>query len=127
MDSYTLLADDTFQHYSILAGTSNLNYKSKFSQEIPIKAVHIHENYRPPTMNDQSALNDICLVELVKKIKKTKTVTMIKYGNIFKPKTSSKCFVSGWGITEVRFRNFLLKNQQFWTIFVVKMFYTFFW
>ena len=102
--SLTLLADDTYQHYSILAGTSNLKIKSEFSQEIPIKAVYIHEHYRPPTKNDQSALNDICLIELMEKIKKSKTVTMIKYENISKPK-ASKCFVSGWGLTEVIFWN----------------------
>ena len=85
-----------------MAGTSNINnHRSKFSQEIPIKAVHIHKNYRPPTKNDESALNDICLIELNEKIKWTKAVTVINYKNISTPKTSSKCFVSGWGLTEV--------------------------
>ena len=53
----------------------------------------------------------------MEKIKKSKTVTVIKYENISKPKASSKCFVSGWGLTEVIFWNLLHTNQPFYNFF----------
>ena len=97
---------DTYEDYSALGGTPNISYKTQYSKEIFFKDINVHENYRPPTKSDQAALNDICLIYLKQKFKLTNAISIMELDeNLEFPTSGTNCFISGWGLDQVAFRN----------------------
>ena len=86
-----------------MAGTPDLkSYKHAASPEIPIKAIHIHENYRPPIGNDLAAINDICIIDLEYNFNITNDIQVVQMTNNGKNLNIERdCHVSGWGLDEV--------------------------
>ena len=108
MQFYPKWVNTHSQRTAALGGTPNISYKTQYSKEIFFKDIDVHENYRPPTKSDQAALNDICLIYLKQKFKLTNAISIIEFDENLKfPTSGTNCFISGWGLDQVAFGNFL--------------------
>ena len=94
--------DDKYTDYSVLAGTPDLkSFVHTVSPEIPIKAIYIHENYRPPieNENDLAAINDICIIKLEHSFNITNDIQVVQMTKNRKElEIETHCHVSGWGL-----------------------------
>ena len=105
IQNLTKMYDDKYTDYSVLAGTPDLkSFIHKVSPEIPIKAIYIHENYRPPieNENDLAAINDICIIKLEHSFNITNDIQVVQMNkNRENLELETHCHVSGWGLDEV--------------------------
>ena len=84
-----------------MAGTPNLKqYDLEASPQIPIKAIHIHENYKDPPTKHIAPVNDICIIELESHFNITDEIQVVQMASN-ETNLNTQCYISGWGLNEV--------------------------
>ncbi|XP_068167979.1 granzyme A-like isoform X2 [Antennarius striatus] len=80
----------------VFLGVHSIKANEKDSRQV----IGVQQNYLHPCFDADEKVNDLMLLKLKTKVKKTDSVTCLQLSNTVKePKPNTKCLVAGWGKT----------------------------